>query len=174
VPTTISNPASFSSVRTAFNTEGYGISTSFFAYRQGGGIVPATSGFNAIGAGTGGDPLQLTQFNGFTVPSSVVFTPDGGPSSIDPEYLSQDVSNEVAEISIFCSQSATWNYVEDVDSRLGNPAASVSVANGASATDITFTLEKNDTGTSQRVYELSGTSGGVTRYWNIFLRVERD
>ena len=74
MPTTISNPASFSSVRTAFNTEGYGISTSFFAYRQGGGIVPATSGFNAIGAGTSGDPLQLTQFNGFTVPSSDVIS----------------------------------------------------------------------------------------------------
>jgi hypothetical protein len=69
--TTISNPASFSSVRTAFNAEGYGISTSFFAYRQGGGIVPATSGFNAIGAGTGGDPLQLSQFSGFTVPSPI-------------------------------------------------------------------------------------------------------
>ncbi len=67
--TTISNPASFSSVRTAFNAEGYGLSTSFFAYRQGGGIVPATSPFNAIGAGTGGDPLQLSQFNGFVVPS---------------------------------------------------------------------------------------------------------
>jgi hypothetical protein len=71
VPTTISNPASFSSVRTAFNTEGYGISTSFFAYRQGGGIVPATSGFNAIGAGTSGDPLRMTQFNGFTVPAPI-------------------------------------------------------------------------------------------------------
>ena len=69
MPTTISNPARFSSVRTAFNAEGYGISTSFFAYRQGGGIVPATSGFNAIGAGTAGDPLRLSQFNGFTVPS---------------------------------------------------------------------------------------------------------
>jgi hypothetical protein len=66
---TISSPASFSSVRTAFNTEGYGISTSFFAYRRGGGIVPATSGFNAIGEGTVGSPLQLSQFNGFSVPS---------------------------------------------------------------------------------------------------------
>ncbi len=71
MPTSISNPASFSSVRTAFNTEGYGISTSLFAYRQGGGIVPATSEFNAIGAGTGGDPLQLSQFNGFSVPSVI-------------------------------------------------------------------------------------------------------
>jgi hypothetical protein len=69
---TISSPASFSSVRTAFNTEGYGISTSFFAYRRGGGIVPATSGFNAIGEGTVGSPLQMTQFNGFSVPSPIV------------------------------------------------------------------------------------------------------
>lgn len=72
MPTSISNPATFSSVRSAFNTEGYGISTSLFAYRQGGGIVPATSEFNAIGAGTGGDPLQLSQFNGFSVPSPIV------------------------------------------------------------------------------------------------------
>lgn len=69
--TTISNPASFSSVRTAFNAEGYGISTSFFAYRQGGGIVPATAAFNAIGAGSGGDPLQMSQFSGFVVPSPI-------------------------------------------------------------------------------------------------------
>lgn len=74
--TSISNPATFSSVRTAFNTEGYGTSTSFYAYRQGGGIVPATSEFNAIGAGTGGDPLQLSQFNGFSVPSRVVLYND--------------------------------------------------------------------------------------------------
>ena len=74
MPTSISNPASFSSVRTAFNTEGYGISNSLFAYRQGGGIVPATSPFNAIGAGTVGDPLQLSQFSGFSVPSIVVDT----------------------------------------------------------------------------------------------------
>jgi hypothetical protein len=69
MPTSISNPATFNSVRNAFNTEGYGISTSFFAYRQGGGIVPATSAFNQIGAGTVGDPLQLSQFSGFSVPS---------------------------------------------------------------------------------------------------------
>lgn len=72
--TTISNPASFSSVRSAFNAEGYGISSSFFAYRQGGGIVPATSAFNVIGAGTSGDPLQLSQFSGFTVPSPVTIS----------------------------------------------------------------------------------------------------
>lgn len=71
-----SNPTSFGnttpqpgSVRAAFSAEGYGTSTSFFAYTQGGGIVPATAPFNAIGAGTAGDPLRLSQFSGFTVPS---------------------------------------------------------------------------------------------------------
>lgn len=107
--TTISNPASFSSVRTAFNAEGYGISTSFFAYRQGGGIVPATSGFNAIGAGTGGDPLQLTQFNGFTVPSPIqvnvtdqyFFAGSGGFESAfaDSRYGLSNLGNAFYEIT---------------------------------------------------------------------------
>lgn len=74
MPTVISNPATFSSVRSAFSTEGYGTSTSFYAYRQGGGIVPATSGFNVIGAGTSGDPLILSQFSGFAVPSLTIYT----------------------------------------------------------------------------------------------------
>ena len=74
MPATISNPASFSSVRTAFNSLGYGISTSLFAYRQGGGIVPSSSTFNSIGAGTAGDPLNLSQFSGFSVPDLLRFT----------------------------------------------------------------------------------------------------
>lgn len=74
MPATISNPASFSSVRTAFNSLGYGTSTSLFAYRQGGGIIPSSSTFDAIGAGTAGDPLQLSQFSGFTVPDLLRFT----------------------------------------------------------------------------------------------------
>lgn len=71
MPTTISN--SFSSVRSAFNTEGYGngVSNSFLAYRQGGGIVPFTPPFNSIGAATPGDDLRLSQFNGFTVPGVI-------------------------------------------------------------------------------------------------------
>jgi hypothetical protein len=74
---TIVNPARFNDdglgtrrfIRAAFFDEGYGSSTSFKAYAQGAGIVPATSAFDAIGAGTVGDPLRMSQFNGFTVPS---------------------------------------------------------------------------------------------------------
>jgi len=75
VPTVISNPASFSSVRNAFETRGYGaVNSSLLAYRQGGGIVPSSSTFNSIGAGTGGDPLTLNQFSGFSVPDLLRFT----------------------------------------------------------------------------------------------------
>ncbi len=86
----------FSDVRNAFNTEGYGISTSFFAYRQGGGIVPSSSAFDVIGAGTGGDPLRLSQFSGFTVPTPVNFT----TASYFTAGLSDDQSapNEFANV----------------------------------------------------------------------------
>lgn len=90
MPTTISNPASFSSVRTAFNTEGYGISSSFFAYRQGGGIVPATSGFDIIGAGTVGDPLRMSQFSGFVVPSLTLDTQTFTVADYDTTYYVDD------------------------------------------------------------------------------------
>lgn len=68
---TISNPASFSSVRSAFNSQQYGISSSFLDYRQGGPIVPFLSRFNSIGAGLSNDPLQLSQFSGFFVPALI-------------------------------------------------------------------------------------------------------
>jgi hypothetical protein len=75
VPTVISNPASFTSVRSAFQTRGYGTANnSLLAYRQGGGIVPSSSAFDGIGAGTSGDPLRLSQFSGFSVPDLLRFT----------------------------------------------------------------------------------------------------
>jgi hypothetical protein len=55
-------------IRTAFFDQGYGVSERFSDYAQGAGIVPATSTFNVIGAGTVGDPLRMSQFNGFVVP----------------------------------------------------------------------------------------------------------
>jgi len=86
--TTILNPARFNpnvgnGIRGSFFFEGYGLgaapnngnvngaNTSFKAYVQGGSIVPATAAFNIIGAGTVGDPLRMSQFNGFVVPSPI-------------------------------------------------------------------------------------------------------
>lgn len=92
MPTSIgSNPTTFGagaagpagSVRFAFFNEGYTRTGSelpgdpvpnpplnLFAFREGGGIVPASgTTFDTIGAGTLEDPLRLSQFSGFTVPS---------------------------------------------------------------------------------------------------------
>jgi hypothetical protein len=72
--TTISDPATFSSVRNAFNTEAYGISNSFKEYRMGnlanGPIVPyfLNEDFYGIGQATESDPLRLSQFNGIILP----------------------------------------------------------------------------------------------------------
>lgn len=74
---TIIDPARFAAdgglgtrrfVRAAFNDEGYGVSNRFSAYAQGGSIVPDQAYFNSIGAGTAGDPLRLSQFNGLVAP----------------------------------------------------------------------------------------------------------
>ncbi len=92
---TILNPARFTNdpagsrrmIRTAFFDEGYGVSGSFKDYRQGGPIVPATSAFNVIGAGTAGDPLRMSQFSGFTVPSQLAI-------SISNDYIAADAVYE--------------------------------------------------------------------------------
>lgn len=130
MPTTISNPASFSSVRNAFNTHGYGISTSLFAYRQGGGIVPSSSGFNAIGAGTAGDPLRLSQFSGFTVPDLLRFTtPYTGVNASKFNIASRASSGN------FGSVSAYFALRTNKSSDFGGTSVTVWNTNGATAGD---------------------------------------
>ena len=168
MPTTIPPQATFSAVRNAFNTEGYGISSSFFAYRQGGGIVPATSAFDVIGAGTAGDPLRLTQFNGFTVPSLVTFNPEGGTTVGTAVLLNADTPYEAAVISIDCSVSATWNYVKTLDSGSGNE--SVSISSGGTGTSITFLCDSEEGFLARRTWSVNATAGGITQYWTVDLR----
>ena len=121
MPTTISSPAGFKSVRTAFNAEGYGdgVSNSFLAYRQGGGIVPTTSPFNAIGAGVGSpqpDKLQLSQFNGFSVPNVIAtlsnhtttaFHTVSSPSDAGPSAAASLIVNNTPSNSVFNMQGGT-------------------------------------------------------------------
>ena len=166
MPTTISNR--FSSVRTAFNTEGYGISTRLSAYARGGSIVPNTAAFNQIG--TAGS-LRLSQFNGFTVPSLVTFNPEGGASVGTAVYLISDEPYGQAVLEVACTQNAVWTYTKTFDSGNGNEF--VSLSSGGTATSITFTLDSLpgwDFQLSRRVWNLSATSGGITQYWQINLR----
>jgi hypothetical protein len=169
MPTTISTNATFSSVRSAFSAEGYGTSTSFFAYRQGGGIVPDTSTFNVIGAGTQGDPLRLHQFSGFVVPSLVTFSPiEGGTSAGTAVPINADVAYEAAVISIECSVNATWNYTRTFTS--GNGNESVSLSSGGVGTTITFLCDSEEFQLARRTWSVNATAGGITRYWTVDLR----
>lgn len=167
MPTTIGS--SFSSVRTAFNTEGYGIAGNLAAYRRGSGIVPNTSEFNVIGGP--GQGLALSQFVGFTVPSLVTFTPPGGATAGTAVFTNSDEPYGQAEVIISCTQNATWTYTKTLDSGNGNEF--VSLASGGVATSITFTLDSLPGWPfqlSRRTYSLSATSGGITQYWTVDLR----
>lgn len=126
MPTTISNPARFSAVRTAFQTLGYGsANNSLLAYRQGGGIVPSSSSFDSIGAGTAGDPLRLSQFSGFSVPDllrfTTIFTANNPPDATKFNVSTRASSGNFATLSSYFalraskasdfggSQQNTWN-----------------------------------------------------------------
>jgi len=84
--TAVSNPASFSSIRSACSAEGYGSSTNFTGYNRGGGIVPDhanTAGVSATDAG-----LAMSQFSGITIPSAITnHTSSISHASINAEYL---------------------------------------------------------------------------------------
>jgi hypothetical protein len=170
VATTISNPASFSSVRSAFTAESFGSSTSFFAYRQGAGIVPATAYFNAIGAGTAGDPLRLSQFSGFIVPSPATFSPAGGTSPGAPVELNS-FGQFNATVTITCSQNCTWTY-----SGGGAFGSSATIASGSSAASITFFMDDLGGGPqSSGTFSVTGVAeSGTTRYWTVDLETFGD
>ena len=171
---TILNPARFNDdggvggrqyIRAAFFDEGYGVSTSFKAYAQGAGIVPSTAYFNAIGAGTAGDPLRMSQFSGLIVPSQATFSPAGGTSPGAPVALSSFAQYN-ASVTITCSQNCTWTY-----SGGGFSGSSATVASGASAASITFFMDDLGGGPQNSgTFSVTGVAdSGTTRYWTVDL-----
>lgn len=92
-------------------------------------------------------------------PFVLKFTPDGGSSAGGAVNLS-DLGILSASVTITCSSVATWSWV--------GSDGSVSVANNASATAITFSLATAYVPRST-TYTVNGTSNGVTKYYNISL-----
>lgn len=94
--------------------------------------------------------------------SNVTFTPNGGDAG-SPVGL-YDQGTFTASQTINCSTTAVWTYTG------GGAGSNVSIANGASATSITFNLS---TSSSLRTanWTLSATANGVTKYWVIDLEV---
>ena len=104
-----------------------------------------------------------------TINDNVIFTPDGGASSSTRVYLSDEDVETTVSITVSCNQTAVWNWTRTVLIGLYN--AVPNVANGGSATSITFTIP-GALATRSATWSLQGTAGGVTRYWTVYLFME--
>lgn len=114
---------------------------------------------NLAGVATGA--ISLSQLYG---KSAVTFSPAGGTSSTSPVLLSDWQSGGgPAQVTISCSQAAVWVY-----SRSGTYGAAT-VVSGSSATSITFSIGNNSYTVRESTWTVSGTVGGVTRYWQVTL-----
>lgn len=97
--------------------------------------------------------------------SNVSFTPDGGTSSGAPQQLS-DTQQFSTSVTIQCSAQAVWTW-----SKTGSSFAFASVGSGQSNAIITFYLE-TETQFRTAVFNVTGVSGGVTRYYQVLLTAE--
>lgn len=84
------------------------------------------------------------------------FTPDSGAYSVD------GVGS--ASFTINCSASAVWSW-----SRSGSTGTTSSVASGGSATSITVALINTSSSDKVSAFNISATSGGVTKSWSVTL-----
>lgn len=116
-----------------------------------------------------GVPSGAISMNDLRGKSAATFTPDGGTTAGTAVFLSSDVAYDTAQVTITCSQSAVWNWTR---TGYGVPAATASIANGSSGTNMVFTLDRLDFGISEYTFTVNATAGGITRYWTVYLRVE--
>lgn len=114
-------------------------------------------------AGVASGTISMSNFYGKTY-SSVTFTPSGGTSAGAPVALSASSDVGAASVTITCSATATWNWTRTI--LTGVAAGTASVVNGGTGTSITFSIGLG-TGDRSVYYTVSGTSGGVTRYWTV-------
>jgi hypothetical protein len=113
-------------------------------------------------AGVASGAISLSNLYG---KSNVTFTPDGGTSAGAPALLS-DTQMFSASVSIECSAQAVWTW-----SKTGSSFAFASIASGQSNAIISFYLE-TETQYRTAVFNVTGVSGGVTRYYQVLLTVE--
>lgn len=109
-----------------------------------------------------GVPSGAISMNNLRGKSNVTFNPAGGESAATAEELSAG-GTDYADITITCSQNAVWTYT-------GIGAGNVSIVSGGTSTIITFSLSTTFNPRNAS-WTVSATSGGITRYWNIYLEV---
>lgn len=110
-------------------------------------------------AGVASGTISMSNLQG---KSALSWSPDGSTDINNRTQLISDVAHEDAEITITCTQSATWSYVK-------TGWATTTVANNASATSITFTVTSTFGQNRSGSVLLSSTASGVTKYWGLTL-----
>ncbi len=114
-------------------------------------------------AGVASGPISLSNLYG---KSNVSFTPAGGVSAGTAVALS-DQRTTGSTITISCSQPATWTH-----SRTGSSAGTATVGSGGTASSIRFNLNNTTFAPRTSQWTVSGTAGGLTRYWLVTLTAE--
>lgn len=102
--------------------------------------------------------------SGSAPPPAPSFSPDGGSTAGTAVPLEENGGPGTVEVTITCTDTATWTWT-----RTGSPAGIASVSSGGSATSITFSLTNNSPVTLASSFDVVGTSGSVTRYWDVSL-----
>lgn len=95
--------------------------------------------------------------------SAVTFTPAGGTAPGSPQTVSSQ-GGTFASVTLQCSQNAVWTYSG------GGFRSGESLPSGGTATSITFSIS-TDFEFRDASWSVSGTAGGITRYWIINLTV---
>lgn len=104
-------------------------------------------------------------------PTGGTFTPDGGPDVLFPVQLADNAENgQLASVTINCTEPATWSHeiFFSIGTGSGNDGT-VSVANNAIATSITFSLRSFTNPGKARGWRVKGVSGPNEKYWEVEL-----
>jgi hypothetical protein len=114
-------------------------------------------------AGVGGSGTIITMDN-LRGKSSLTFSPDGSTNSGNPTGIYNYGSSNTSA-TITASSAVTWNWTRN------GSAGSASVANGGSASSITFSLSRSTAVYRLTYWSVSVTANGVTKYWTVELEV---
>lgn len=113
--------------------------------------------------GLAGVPSGTISMDNLRGKSAVTFTPPGG-ATVGTAQSQTGFGQAYAEVVLQCSQNAVWTH------DAAAAGANASVPSGTNTSIITFWLETSFMPANATI-NVSATSGGVTRFWQVYLEV---
>lgn len=113
-------------------------------------------------AGVASGTISMSNFYGKSNAPAVTFTPNGGTSAGSPVSLyNYGAGGAAVTVTISCSTAATWTITRTGSSTGANyPTGTYN-----SLSSLVLSLSNNSTSIRSTQWVVSGTAGGVTRYW---------